>query len=43
VIEEQPSAAASLDWAAAQSRHVDPAQQVNHVLGDAIGNQQRRR
>ena len=43
MIKEQPSAAAGLDWAAPQLPNVDPAQQFNRVLGDAIGNQQTRR
>jgi hypothetical protein len=43
VIKEQPSAGVGLDWAAPQVRNVDSAQQLDRVLGDAIGNQQTRR
>jgi hypothetical protein len=37
VVEEQPAAAAGLDRTAAESLHVDPAQQVYGILRDPVG------
>jgi hypothetical protein len=37
VVEEQPAAAAGFDRAAAEALHIDPAEQVNCVLHDPVG------